>query len=139
MATVMPVVKGESSGNYRVLLVEDEVLIRLSLADELRRAGFAVVEASNADEALSVLNATYDFAVVLTDIRMPGRIDGLDLAKWVRRHAPNTKVVITSANIEPGMDKEFDAAFSKPVWLPDVIAKLRQLLPRAEQASPGQL
>ncbi|HVZ04550.1 response regulator [Hyphomicrobium sp.] len=136
MATVMPAEKGESPGKYRVLVVEDEILIRLSLADELRRAGFFVVEASNADEALSVLKATYDFDLLLTDVRMPGKIDGLALARWVRRNVPDTKVALASANVDAAADGEFDAVFSKPVWIPDVVARLRQLLPAAKQTGP---
>ena len=81
----------------RILLVEDEILIRLAMADDLRQAGFIVVEASNADEAISVLNSTPDIALVVTDIRMPGRIDGVGLANWVRRHAPHIKIAIASA------------------------------------------
>ncbi|AGK58533.1 response regulator receiver protein [Hyphomicrobium denitrificans 1NES1] len=126
--------KRGGSPKARILLVEDEILIRLAMADDLRRAGFTVVEASNADEALSVLNTTPDIALVVTDIRMPGRIDGVELANWIRRHAPRIKVAIASANIESGMDRAFDAVFSKPVLTADLIARVRKLLPRTEQS-----
>jgi CheY-like chemotaxis protein len=126
--------KGGSSPKARILLVEDEILIRLAMADDLRHAGFTVIEASNAEEALSVLNTTPDIALVVTDIRMPGRIDGVELANWIRRHVPHIKVAIASANIESGMDRAFDAVFSKPVLTADLIARVRKLLPRTEQS-----
>lgn len=137
MANVALAEKGDSSANVRILVVEDEILIRLAMADDLRRAGFTVIEASNAEEAMSVLSTTPDIALVVTDIRMPGRIDGLGLANWVRRHAPRIKIAIASANIEVGMDRAFDAVFSKPILSADLIARVRQLLPRAEQSGPG--
>jgi len=125
---------GGASSKARILLVEDEILIRLAMADDLRQAGFIVVEASNAEEALSVLNSTPDISLVLTDIRMPGRMDGVGLANWVRRHAPRIKIAIASANIESGMDRAFDAVFSKPVLPSQLIASVRKLLPRTEQS-----
>jgi CheY-like chemotaxis protein len=137
MAKVALAGKGDSSAGDRILLVEDEILIRLSMADDLRRAGFIVIEASNADEALSVLATTPDIMLVLTDIRMPGRIDGLGLANWVRRYAPDVKIAIASANTEIGMERTFDAVFSKPVLPADLIAKVRQLLPHREQSGPA--
>ena len=136
MAKVALAETEESSTKVRILVVEDEILIRLAMADDLRRAGFTVIEASNAEEALSVLSATPDISLIVTDIRMPGRIDGLGLANWVRRHAPRIKVAIASANIEIGMDQLFDAVFSKPILPADLIAGVRQLLPRGEQSGP---
>ena len=121
----------------RILLVEDEILIRLAMADDLRQAGFIVVEASNAEEAISVVNSTPDIALVVTDIRMPGRIDGVGLANWIRRHAPRIKIAIASANIESGMERTFDAVFSKPILPSELIARVRKLLPRAEQSEEG--
>ena len=63
-----------------VLVVEDEVLIRLYLSEEIRAAGFTVIEAASADEAFEVLKSRNDIDLVLTDIRMPGTMDGLQLA-----------------------------------------------------------
>lgn len=136
MANVAFAEKGESSAPVRILVVEDEILIRLSMADDLRHAGYTVVEASNVDEALSVLSTTPDITLVVTDIRMPGRFDGLDLANWIRRHAPAIKVAIASANTEAGMERSFDAVLSKPVLSADLIRKVRQLMPRPERSGP---
>jgi len=136
MADTMPVENGDSLAKPRILVVEDEVLIRLSMADELRDAGFMVVEASNVDEALAVLGADTNIEIVLTDIRMPGRLNGLDLARWIRQNMSHIRVAIASANVEPEMRREFDAVFGKPVHMADVVAKLRQLLPSEEQYGP---
>jgi CheY-like chemotaxis protein len=136
MATVALSEKGESSAQFRILVVEDEILIRLSMADDLRNAGFLVIEASNAEEALSVLTATPGISLVVTDIRMPGRLDGLQLAHWIRRYAPSIKVAIASATVEAGMEA-FDAVLSKPVLPADLLATVRRLLPSAERYGPN--
>jgi CheY-like chemotaxis protein len=65
-------------------VVEDEVLVRIKVADELRAQGYAVIEATNASEAISVLQSSMRIDLVLTDIRMPGDLDGLGLARMMR-------------------------------------------------------
>jgi CheY-like chemotaxis protein len=67
-----------------VLVVEDETLVRMFMADFLDEAGFRVFEAVNADEALTVLQARPDIQVVVTDIEMPGTMNGLELTRVVR-------------------------------------------------------
>ncbi len=71
-----------------LLLVEDEVLIRLTVADYLRDCGYHVIEASNAQEALSVLTSDIDIDIVFSDVQMPGTIDGFGLARWGARSPP---------------------------------------------------
>lgn len=88
-----------------LLVVEDEALLRLDLVDQAQRAGFAVLEAGSAPEALAILEARHDIRVVFTDIRMPGDFDGLHLARMVRDRWPPTVIVICSAN-EPPPPKE---------------------------------
>ncbi len=66
-----------------VLVVDDEPLIRMTLADGLESCGFVVVEAEDADEALTVLQTRNDIAALVTDVKMPGSMDGLDLAQLV--------------------------------------------------------
>ena len=68
---------------WAVLVVEDEILVRLTMADCLRAAGYVVVEAANATEALAVLTSGEPVDVIFTDVRMPGAMDGLMLARWV--------------------------------------------------------
>lgn len=78
-----------------VLIVEDDVLLRLVTASNLREAGFEVVEVANAAEAVIVLKSMA-VDVMLTDVNMPGKMNGLTLAKWVHRHGLNTRIILTS-------------------------------------------
>jgi len=79
-----------------VLIVEDEWLLRVDAVDMIAAAGFDVIEASNADEAIKILEQRRDIAVVFTDIQMPGSMDGLKLARAVRGRWPPIKIVATS-------------------------------------------
>ena len=67
-----------------VLIVEDEILIRMLLCETLRLAGYVVIEAANAEEAVVVLHASLDPDILITDVKMPGAIDGFELAAYVR-------------------------------------------------------
>ena len=99
-----------------VLIVEDEVLIRLDLAAQLRSAGLTVLEASSGDEALTVLKAINTIALVVSDIRMPGDTDGLDLVGWLRRKRPDIKIVLISGHVPaPSMASIADVVLAKPV------------------------
>jgi CheY-like chemotaxis protein len=82
--------------NVLVLLVDDEPLVLLVATESLEDAGFEVVEAADAAEALVVLRSRSDVGVLFTDVNMPGQIDGLDLAELVHRHWPSIKLVVTS-------------------------------------------
>src|SRR5260370_27369392 len=79
-----------------VLMVEDEFVLRKEAVDMIAAAGFEVVEAGNADEAIDILEARRDITVVFTDIQMPGSMDGLKLARAVRGRWPPIKIVATS-------------------------------------------
>lgn len=114
----------------RVLVVEDEVLIRLLLAEALRQDGCDVMEAASADEALALLAATEAPDVIVTDIRMPGRASGLDLAARARRHNPRTKVVVASACLpEDSQSGVADAFLTKPFGLREVVEYVHALAP----------
>ena len=82
-----------------ILVVEDEFLLRMDAAVMIAAAGFAVVEAANADEAIDILETRSDIAVVFTDIQMPGAMDGLRLARAVRGRWPPIKIVATSGHL----------------------------------------
>ncbi|HEX3709124.1 MAG TPA: response regulator [Pseudolabrys sp.] len=79
-----------------VLIVEDEYLLRMHAAETIREAGFDVVEAYNADEAISILQQRKDIRVVFTDIEMPGSLDGLKLAHAIRDRWPPIEIILTS-------------------------------------------
>jgi PleD family two-component response regulator len=76
-----------------ILVVEDEILNRLWIGPELRTAGFIVIEAANADEALAVFNAGQQIDLLMTDVRMPGSMDGVKLATRVRSTWPTVKIL----------------------------------------------
>ena len=79
-----------------VLVVEDEVLIRIAAADHLRSCGFRVAEAGNASEAQELVLSGLKVDVVFSDITMPGQMDGLALAQWLHENAPGVPVILTS-------------------------------------------
>ncbi|MBB3237369.1 response regulator [Phyllobacterium endophyticum] len=119
----------ESAGapRLKVLLVEDEVLIRMDVADSLRAAGWDVVEAGTVGDALTALK-TESFDLVLTDVHLPGDLTGLDLARIVTQTSPEVKVVVMSGQHVPADDETifFQAFLSKPVF--DVAGTLRRLV-----------
>jgi two-component system, response regulator PdtaR len=79
-----------------VLVVEDEFLLRMNAIEMIEEAGFEVVEACNADDAIAILESRSDIRVVFTDIQMPGSMDGLKLAASVRNRWPPIKIIATS-------------------------------------------
>ena len=84
-----------------LLLVEDEVFIRLLVSDLLRDAGYDVVEAVDGDEALDILKAGVHVDLVLSDVSMPGSTDGLALLRFVRDNFYKLPVIITSGHLDP--------------------------------------
>jgi CheY-like chemotaxis protein len=84
-----------------VLVVEDQPLTRVATVETLEDAGFQVLEASNADEAIRILEARDNVRIMFTDIDMPGSMDGLKLARAVRNRWPPIKIVITSGQLIP--------------------------------------
>jgi CheY-like chemotaxis protein len=93
-----------STAKDLILVVEDEALIRMHSADMIRDFGFEVIEAMNADEAVSLLESVSDIKVVFTDIQMPGSMDGLLLAAVVRDRWPPVALLITSGKVRPPTD-----------------------------------
>jgi|HubBroStandDraft_6_1064221.scaffolds.fasta_scaffold812881_2 CheY-like chemotaxis protein len=117
----------DASARPTVLVVEDEVLIRLLLAEALRDAGCRVVEAACAAEALSVLDASA-LDILITDVKMPGEVDGLELAARVRQARPGLKVIVTSGHAGPNPAQAVaDAFLPKPFALEDVVRRVEIL------------
>jgi len=83
-----------------VLVVEDEFLLRLHAVQLVEQAGFEAVEAANADEAVSILEARKDIRIVFTDINMPGSMDGLKLAHAIRKRWPPIELILTSGHFD---------------------------------------
>jgi DNA-binding NtrC family response regulator len=84
-----------------VLVVEDEVVLRLMAVAVVESAGFEAIEASNADEAIRILESRDDIRIVFTDIDMPGSMDGMKLAACVRDRWPPVEIIVTSGHIAP--------------------------------------
>ncbi|WP_322514066.1 response regulator [Rhodopseudomonas palustris] len=82
-----------------VLVVEDEALLRMNAIDMIEDAGFEAVEASNADDAIAILESRHDIRVVFTDIQIPGSMDGLKLARAISGRWPPIKIIATSGRI----------------------------------------
>ena len=112
-----------------ILIVEDEFLLRLGSAETIESAGFEVIQAANADEAIAILNARPDIHVVFTDIQMPGSMDGLKLARFVRDRWPPIKIVATSGHVTVDEDDLPDGSvfLPKPYHGAEVVATLREM------------
>jgi CheY-like chemotaxis protein len=112
-----------------VLVVEDEVLVRFALAELLRNEGYAVIEAANADEALEVLATPEPIDLVLTDVNMPGSLDGVALGRHVRATRPALKVIVVSGLTTPDHAKGVaDAFLVKPYTPRDITMTVATLL-----------
>lgn len=119
-----------------VLLVEDEPLVRLVAADILVDANFRVMEAANAEEALTVLQAGVEVDVVLSDVEMPPGVNGYALARQVHEHWPSTEILITSGREWPREgDLPPGAAFlAKPCPSETLVSYVRTSVERAQAA-----
>ena len=109
-----------------VLVVEDEILIRVLIVDELRAEGFTVVEAATAAEALSYFQAGVQVDLVLSDIGLPGGLNGVDLVQRLRAQAPSLPTVLTSGH-SPGVHAA-DAFLPKPYDIGQAVALVAALL-----------
>jgi CheY-like chemotaxis protein len=101
-----------------ILVVEDELFVRLVISEYLRSCGYKVIEAANADEALIVLGhleITVD--VVFSDIEMPGSIGGFELATWLRTHRPEVDVILTG-NVPRAAEAASELCDSGPLTKP---------------------
>jgi CheY-like chemotaxis protein len=87
---------GRENSKTVVLIVEDEPMVRLCAVQMVEEAGFEVVEAASADEAIRILESSSDIRVMFTDIQMPGSMDGLKLAHAVSNRWPPIKIIVTS-------------------------------------------
>ena len=118
-----------------VLVVEDEVLIRLMIADALRAQGLHVIEASNGEEAMRVLQSALPVELLLTDIRMASELDGRALALAARGARPGLKLIVASSlEADDELAGLADAVFSKPYDLNAIVDRVKSLLAEAHHA-----
>src|SRR5918997_7083862 len=112
-----------------ILVVEDEALVRMLAVDVLEEAGFDVIEAPNADYAVLVLDKREDIRVVFTDVDMPGRLNGFQLARHVQDHHHRVRVIIGSGKCRPGPDDIAPGMIflQKPYPLETLVQEVRRL------------
>src|ERR1700734_2024035 len=113
-----------------ILVVEDEMLLRMRAVDMVEDAGFTPVEAVNADDALAILESRSDIELLFTDIQMPGSIDGLKLAHAVRERWPLIKIILVSGQLKlTDDDKPVDSRFfGKPIDVKQMIAEMQDMM-----------
>jgi CheY-like chemotaxis protein len=118
---------GNSTNMPAVLIVEDEPLVRIGAVNIIEDAGFEVIEAANADEAIGILECRSDVRVVFTDIHMPGSMDGLKLAHAVRNRWPPIRIIVTSGRdlIAEQVLPEGGRFFAKPYNPIEILDALR--------------
>ena len=116
-----------------VLIVEDEMLLRMRAVDMVEDAGFTPVEAVDADEAVAILESRSDVALLFTDIQIPGIMDGLKLAHAVHERWPPIKIILVSGRLQPAsVDIPADSRFfGKPLEAKEMIAEMQSMIGHA--------
>jgi two-component sensor histidine kinase/ActR/RegA family two-component response regulator len=114
----------------KVLVVEDEMMLRMRAVDIVEDAGFTPIEAVNADDALAILESRSDIDLLFTDIQMPGTIDGLKLAHAVHARWPSIKIMLVSGQVTPTeAEKPVNSRFyGKPLEVKKMIAELKEMM-----------
>jgi CheY-like chemotaxis protein len=118
-----------------ILLVEDELLIRTIMADVLRDAGYEATEAANGEDGLEILSDR-EFDLLITDVRMPGSVDGLQLAANWRKRFPNRPVLLSSAHVGAEQATLCDGLVRKPFSDAELIQAVERVvgLPAQDRA-----
>jgi two-component sensor histidine kinase/DNA-binding NarL/FixJ family response regulator len=113
-----------------VLIVEDEMVLRMRAVDIVEDAGFCAVEAVNADQAMSILESRSDISLLFTDIQMPGSMDGLKLAHAVHDRWPAIKIILVSGQVNPSdAERPADSRFfGKPLSVEQMITELQGMV-----------
>jgi two-component sensor histidine kinase/CheY-like chemotaxis protein len=137
----------ESTGVANVLVVEDEMVLRMRAVDIVEDAGFTPVEAVNADEAMAILESRSDIDLLFTDIQMPGSMDGLKLAHAVHNRWPAIKIILVSGQVKPSdAERPADSRFfGKPLGVGQMVNELQamvgegalKILPHAPSGQSG--
>jgi two-component sensor histidine kinase/ActR/RegA family two-component response regulator len=125
-----------------VLIVEDEMVLRMRAVDIVEDAGFNPVEAVNADDALAILESRSDIEMLFTDIQMPGSIDGLKLAHAVHERWPLIKIMIVSGQLKlTDADKPADSRFfGKPLDVKHMVSQMQDMMGKGSlEIIPGDI
>jgi CheY-like chemotaxis protein len=123
MSVAIKAAVAPSNQRIRLLVVEDEILIRMFVCDVLRDAGYDVIEAVCGDEAVNILKSGLTIDLVLSDVRMPGATDGLALLSFVRNNLDGLPVILTSGHLSPEIAFADGAAqfLAKPFKIADAL------------------
>jgi CheY-like chemotaxis protein len=118
----------QPGSSTNVLVVEDEMVLRMRAVDIVEDAGFTAVEAVDADQALSILESRSDISLLFSDIQMPGSMDGLKLAHAVHDRWPSIKIILVSGHVKlSDADTPADSRFfGKPLEAKQMIAELQE-------------
>ena len=112
-----------------VLVVEDEPLVRMVAAETLAEAGYLILEAGTGDEALQIITSGAPLSAVVTDIEMPGAVDGLELAKVIEKRWPQIAVIIVSGRrLPPPHELPLKAVFLPKPYSPERLVALLEWL-----------
>lgn len=124
----------------KVLVVEDEAIVREAAVEMVREAGFEALQATNGTEAFGILHDVADVAAIVTDIDMPMGIDGIRLAACVHQRWPGIGLIVTSGKIKPrrGDLPSHARFFAKPYDQRRLLTALRRMIASAAQTSPAQ-
>ena len=116
-----------------VLIVEDEMMLRMRAIDMVEDAGYTPIEALDADEAVAILESRSDIALMCTDIQMPGSMDGVGLAHAVHARWPSIKIIVVSGQLNPpSIDlPPCSRFFGKPLEAGQIIAQMRNMIGQA--------
>ncbi|MFZ1429651.1 MAG: response regulator [Geminicoccaceae bacterium] len=122
-----------------ILVVEDEVLIRLAVAEYLRSCGYRILEARDGDEALQILRSSETVELLFSDIQLPGSMNGFELARWASRHRRGIKIILTSGVARSATQAadlcEHGPSLAKPYTHDELLRRVRLLLASANNGS----
>jgi CheY-like chemotaxis protein len=122
---------GAARSQQTILVVEDDVILRLDTCDCLRRKGYLVVEAAIAEEAVAVLGSRETVDLIFCDVQLPGTMGGLSFTVWVREHFPSMPIILTSGNVpvaERVVSERPVPFIAKPYDPEDVASQIAALL-----------
>ncbi|MPY74025.1 MAG: response regulator [Alphaproteobacteria bacterium] len=112
----------------RIVIVEDEAIIRMAIAEAARDLGYQVIEAGDADATLDYLASGQRVDLVFTDIQLPGSIDGLELARQLKRRYPNLKVLLTSGRLAAETAQSVAPFIPKPYPVEEALVRIAETL-----------
>ena len=122
-----------------ILIVEDEFLIRFMLGDSLRVLGYRVLEAASGDEGYDVVLSGQAIDLVITDVNMPGAVDGMELTRRLKSLAPDRPVIVCSAHLASSDAEPADAFLAKPYMMADLSELIERLIGDSWQKSNRNL